>query len=136
MGRSGNVELVRELAAISSDYICCVARRTIRSIKIFKENNVPTIKFCVRCQDCHGGMRVTRTPVKSNPVTAEDVAPILKLIGHQVNDVRLSLVSLLKPVSTHSVLSPEAARLWVSCVTDEDQRVRQAFSDNISYMLR
>ena len=130
VGRGDNLELVRRLAKSSSDYICSLARRNVS--KLVRTNN-DVVKFSLRCQDCHGGVKEARTPKKSSAV---DVDSFLKMIGHQDKEVRLSLVSLLQSVSKHSVLTPAAAELWINYVSDEDEEVRQAFAKNVQWIFR
>ena len=80
-----------------------------------------------------------RTPVKSvsvKNVPSKEVESFLKLIGHQDRNVRISLLSLLKPLAYYSSISTEAADLWMNYVSDEDPEVRQAFAENIRWMFR
>ena len=60
----------------------------------------------------------------------------LKLIGHQDKNVRMGLLSLLRPLALYSSMSKEAANLWMNYVSDEDEEVRHAFADNIGWMFK
>ena len=93
------------------------------------------------CQDFdRGHARGTpRTPAKSSSVKSvrgEEVEAFLKLIGHRDKNVRMGLLSLLRPVAQYSSMSKEAADLWMNYVSDEDDEVRLAFAENIGWMLR
>ena len=130
VGRGEHLQLVRGLAKVSKDYVCSLARRNVSKLAVAKGE---CIKFTLLCQDCHGGVKDVRTPSKSSGV---EVEPFLKMIGHQDKDVRLSLVSMLKSVSKHSVLSPAAAELWINYVSDGDEEVRREFAKNVQWIFR
>ena len=157
LGRTEDQEMVRRLAAVSGDYMCSRARRN--SSRLVTEAG-GRLRLGLVCQDFEGGrvMRcAARTPVKSDAartpvksgaartpvksasvknVPSKEVESFLKLIGHQDRNVRISLLSLLKPLAYYSSISSEAADLWMNYVSDEDPEVRQAFAENIRWMFR
>ena len=138
LSRTEDLEMVRRLAAVSGHYMCSLARRN--SSKLVTDTG-GRLSLSLVCQDFEGDrVRFTaRTPVKSasvKTVRSEEVESFLKLIGHQDRNVRLSLLSLLKPLAYYSSMSREAADLWMNYVSDEDPEIRQAFAENIRWMFR
>ena len=145
--RTEDQEMVRRLAAVSGDYMCSLARRN--SSRLVTEAG-GRLSLSLVCQDFEGGRMMVeektpvksdaaRTPVKSvsvKHVPSKEVESFLKLIGHQDRNVRISLLSLLKPLAYYSSISTEAADLWMNYVSDEDPEVRQAFAENIRWMFR
>merc|ERR1719320_1728155 len=56
------------------------------------------------------------------------------MIGHQDPEVRYSIISLLESWSKHSTMSPGAASLWLTCVSDKEEKVRMSFSTSVSHI--
>ena len=133
-GRGEELELVRRLAAVSREYVCCVARRGGTRLVASEAG----CQLRIVCPDCEAAAGPPpKTPRTTSPgLQGREVEPLLKLIGHQDREVRLLMVSLLQPISVHSELSPEAANLWMTCMRDSDGEVRHAFANNIGWMLR
>ena len=137
VGRAGDLEMVQRLASVSGDYVCSLARRT--SSKLMTEAGLTRVSLV--CQHFDGGRarETLRTPVKSSSVKSVrsgEVVAFLKLIGHQDKNVRMGLLSLLRPLALYSSMSKEAANLWMNYVSDEDEEVRHAFADNIGWMFK
>lgn len=138
LSRTEDLEMVRRLATVSGNYMCSLARRN--SSKLVTDAG-GRLSLSLVCQDFEGDrVRYTaRTPVKSasvKSVRSEEVESFLKLIGHQDRNVRISLLSLLKPLAYYSSMSREAADLWMNYVSDEDPEIRQTFAENIKWMFR
>ena len=136
--RKQDVSLVRSLSQISSIVVCCMAKRAVTRLVVTDLSRYST-GFRTQCQDCgprqddgHGS-----APVKSSSsVESSEVDPFLKLIGHEDPGIRLSLLSMLPSISSHSSMSPAAVDLWMSYLRDEDENVRCLFSRNIVHMIR
>ena len=142
LGQTKDLDMVSRLASVAGDYLCSLARRN--SSRLVTEAG-GRLKLSLVCQDFQGGhVRYTaRTPVKTpvkltsvKSVRSEEVESFFKLIGHPDKNVRISLLSLLKPLAYYSSMSREVADNWMNYVSDEDPDVRHAFAVNIRWMFR
>lgn len=136
VNRAENVSMVRQLAQVSGNYVCSLAKKTVS--KLVSAGSAEALMFKLLCYDCNESQvaKVVRTPSKTVTVDGSDLDPIMKLIGHQEKDVRMHLLSMLLPISRHSFLSSSAAELWITNVSDDDEEIRTFFSKNIVHMLR
>jgi hypothetical protein len=139
VGRETVQRMVQALAETcsTSRYTCSLAKTvTTRLVMKEKEENViGSTNLITPCSLCDGWTERMRTPAKGGRVASKDVEPFLKLIGHQDPLVRHRLVSTLSPWCKHSTMSPAAASMWLTCVSDSEDRVRVAFSSSLSYIL-
>merc|ERR1719318_680940 len=137
VGRETEQRLVQALAEICSRYICSLAK-TVTTRLVMKEreeSDICSTKLITACSLCDGWTGRMRTPAKGGRVASKEVEPFLKLIGHQDPVVRHRLVSMLGPWCKHSTMSPAAASLWLTCVSDSEDKVRVAFSSSLSNIL-
>ena len=138
LGQTKDLDMVRRLASVAGDHLCSLARRNSSKL-VIEAGGRP--KLSLVCQDFQGRhVRYTaRTPVKLTSVKSvriEEVESFLKLIGHPDKNVRISLLSLLKPLAYYSSMSREVADHWMNYVSDDDPVVRHAFAENIRWMFR
>ena len=135
-GKESDVSLVRCLAKICAKYICSLAK-TVTSKVVMNEKEGTGLcrtKLEPACSLCDGWTGRMRTPAKGGTVLCKEVEPFLKMIGHQDPEVRYSIISLLESWSKHSTMSPDAASLWLTCVSDKEEKVRMSFSTSVSHI--
>jgi len=133
-GRESDISLVRCLAKISARYTCSLAKTVTSRIVIKEGSEMCRTKLVPACSLCDGWTGRMRTPAKGGMVPTKEVEPFLKMIGHQDPEVRYNIVSLLGSWSKHSTMSPDAASLWLTCVSDKEEKVRMSFSISVSHI--
>ena len=83
-GKETNRSLVQSLAKISAIYTCSLAKTVSSKLVVNeKEGTICSTKIELACSQCHGWTGRMRTPAKGGLVSAKEVEPFLKLIGHQ-----------------------------------------------------
>ena len=118
--------LMVELADAAPLYLCSLAKGVVVELGLVG-GRAELVPACSSCSSPGS----TPAPL----VSAGEVAPLLRLVGHPDAPVRRRLVGLLRPSSRHTALSEAAATLWVNCAGDADPRVRYMFAGEAAALL-
>ena len=115
-----------ELADAAPLYLCSLAKCVVVQLGLVggRAELVPACSSCSSPSTTPGTL-----------VSAGEVAPLLRLLGHPDALVRRRLVGLLRPSARHTALSEAAATLWVNCAGDADHRVRYMFAGEAAALL-
>ena len=128
-------DLVRNVAKVCSKYTCSLAKSVTSKLVLRQkgEENICSTEVSIVCSLCD----VSRSKKVDiiHTVDQKELEPFIKLIGHQDIAVRISLVSLISSWSIHSTISSDAASLWLTCVTDSEEKVRINFAANVQHLI-
>ena len=122
---SNEKSVLLDLAKISGSLLCLFAKTTSLSKK--------QANYEIFCSRCHGNRQLTGSD-SDRMIPYQDVGDLFKLIGNNDDDIKVAILSLLRPMSNHVGVNETTVNLWIKYIEEMEDSPTLKFAIDIKVL--